>query len=118
MKKAILAKPGEKLEVIDFVDDLQYFYKYIECRCIDIVYVKDYLLIVDDEGLLVDDPQVNVVASIMYGHPICGNVLIVKEGYNEEGEPTCEGLTNEEIGKFNERFMKLIGKIKDLRGKR
>ena len=47
MKKAILAKPSERLELIDFVDDLQYFYKYVECRCIDIVYVKDYLLIVD-----------------------------------------------------------------------
>lgn len=118
MKKAILAKPGERLEVIDFVDDLQFYYKHIECRCIDIVYVKDYLLIVDDEGLLVDDPQVNVVASIMYGHPICGNVLIVKEGYTDEGEPTCEGLTDEEVGEFHESFMRLIKKVKKLRGEK
>lgn len=118
MKKAILAKPGERLELIDFVDDLQYFYKHIGCRCIDIVYVKDYLLIVDDEGLLVDDPQVNIVASILYGHPICGNALIVKEGYNEEGEPTCEGLTDEDVEKFQASFMELIKKVKNLRGEK
>ena len=118
MKKAILAKPNNPLEVIDFIDELEYYYKHIECRCIDIVYVGDYLLIVDDEGLLTDDPQINVIASILYGHPICGNVLIVKEGYNEDGEPTCEGLTDEEIEKFHESFMRLIKKVKKSRGEK
>ena len=112
MKKAILAKPHQRLEVIDFVDDLEFYYKHIECRCIDIVRVKDYLLIVDDEGLLVDDPQVNTVPSVLYGYPICGNALIVKEGYNEDGEPVCEGLTDEEIGEFYESFMKLIKRVR------
>ena len=75
-------------------------------------------MIVDDGGLLVDDPQVNTVASILYGHPICGNVLIVKEGYTDESEPTCEGLTDEEIGEFHESFMRLIEKVKKLRGEK
>lgn len=108
MGKAILAKPGEPLQVIDFVDELEFYYEHLGCDLIDIVRGGDYLIIVDDEGLFVRDPQLNEAASVLYGSPLFGAALIVKEGYSETGEAICEGLTSEDIHKFIVDFMKLI----------
>lgn len=108
MGKAVLAKPGEPLQIIDFVDELEFFYEHLGCDLIDIVRADEYLLIVDDEGLLVGDPQPNEAASILYGNPIFGSALIVKEGYTEIGEAICEGLTSDDIRKLIQKFLSLV----------
>lgn len=108
MGKAILAIPGEPLRAIEFVDDLEFYYEHLGCDLIDIVRGGDYLIIVDDEGLLVGEPQLNEAASVLYGSPLFGAALIVKEGYTEIGEAFCEGLSDEDIHNFIVDFMKLV----------
>ena len=108
MGKAVLARPGEPLQVVDFVDELEFYYEHLGCDLVDIVRAGDYLLIVDDEGLLVGDPQPNDAASILYGHPIFGAALIVKEGHDESGVAYCEELTSEDIHKLIQKFIRLV----------
>lgn len=54
---------------------------------------RPYVMIVNEEGLLRDLP-VNNTASLLYAGitPIVGDVVIMKEGYNDEGEPDILGL--------------------------
>lgn len=54
---------------------------------------KPYVMIVNEEGLLHDLP-VNNTGSLLYAGitPIVGDVLIMQEGFNDEGEPDLMGL--------------------------
>lgn len=79
--------------------------KAIGCNCIDIVHAvnlpEPYCLVVDDEGLLVDEPVINPVASYLYGmrdhgQPLCGDVLIMKDKYTDDGIETV-GLEREDL---------------------
>lgn len=54
-----------------------------------------YCMIVNEEGVLLDLP-VNNAASLLYGGMIVGNVLIMKEGVNDDGEPDIVGLEETE----------------------
>lgn len=82
-------------------------YEMIDCRLIDVVYAnglpEPYVMVVDDEGLLVDEPRLNVIGSILYGmrehgQPIVGNAIIMKDVMTEDGK--CLGwLTNKDVAK-------------------
>lgn len=115
---AILLAPGEKPAVIEFdkkEKGLEFYYKNLDCSCIDIVHCygiwkgmnadgKDqnaYSLVVDDEGLLKADPQINMAASLLYGffvhgEPIVGRAMVCKDEHTDEGIETV-GLTLDEI---------------------
>lgn len=63
-------------------------------------------MIVDDEGLLKDKP-INHIASIWYGYPIVGDVVICKEGWTPEGNDlvdmghdTAENICNQILKTF------------------
>lgn len=67
---------------------LQFCYREIGCDLIDIAptqYLKSpYIMIADDEGLLKNDPHLNIIGSYLYGiqdhgNPIVGDTLIMKE---------------------------------------
>lgn len=118
--KAVVFKANGLAMVVDFPegeDKLHWYYDTIGCRCIDIVkpygleqvakmydlkaYLDKFSMVVDDEGLLVDEPQVNVVASLLYGaddhgQVLCGDVLIVKDEETEEGIDSV-GLNDAEV---------------------
>jgi len=53
------------VEINDSESHLEQFYRLIDCRCIDIAVRKiggrPYNIVVDDEGLLVDDPIVSAI---------------------------------------------------------
>ena len=59
-----------------------------------------YVMVVDEEGALKDN-QVNLVASILYGildNPEClifGSIVIMKEGYTEDGPDIVDMSLNE-----------------------
>lgn len=85
--KSIILKAGSQLPPVATIinDDLDEFYKIIECDTIDIVARKIgntyYDIICDDEGLFKDNPIVSVVSED--GLPlICGTIIICnsKEG--------------------------------------
>ena len=125
MKKTILLKPFKEFEVIDFKDDLHYYYEKIQCECIDIVQPhimnhldkkfqsKQFCLIVDDEGLLVENPQLNLYASTVYGNTIFGNALVCKELHTEDGIYTV-GLNDDDIEVFFKAIQDAIEKVKGL----
>ena len=72
---------------------------------IEIVYPRylpaPYVMIVNEEGLLEGLPQnafgCSVYGTREHGHPIVGNVVLMKEGVNEDGELNILGLEPEEI---------------------
>lgn len=73
------------------------FYKLLNCRCIDIVRRKigdiDCNLIVDDEGLLIDNPIVSAID--VSGTPCLFGNILVASGRTVDGELT--ELTDEEL---------------------
>lgn len=123
MRKTILLKPIHDYEVLNFKNDLDFYYDKIECDCIDIVspYVmndmskkfksKHFCLIVDDEGLLVQNPKMNVIASMAYGNRICGNVLVCREKMTPDGVITI-GLTDDDINVFFKTVQGVIDLVK------
>ena len=80
---------------------LLFFYRQLCCRSIEIIRpftgknTKNQVFIVDEEGALKPN-QINVVASMFYGMPIYGNVLLAKEGIRN-GEPDIVGFNWDEL---------------------
>lgn len=80
--------------------------KAIGCDLVDIQscaleQLKDYCLVFDEEFLLKEKPVINPVASYFYGlqhhgQPLCGNVLIMKDKFTDEGLETT-GLDDDDI---------------------
>lgn len=53
------------------------------------------VMVVDEEGLI-NGSAVNPIASLLYGHVICGTVLIAREDLRN-GEPDIVGFTIEQV---------------------
>ena len=99
MKTYAILLDGKKApQVIEFTAEqdggkrLDYYYKAIDCETIDIVHtsIEDTCLIVDDEGLFKEKPEVNVIASFLYGirehgQPIVGKALFTAEVMTTDG---------------------------------
>ena len=56
---------------------------------------RPYVMIVNEDGVLLD-LQINNTGALLYQGPIVGNVLILKEGLNEDGEPDLLSLDDGE----------------------
>lgn len=99
-----------RMEVHD-IKESEFEYKFealqkaIDCDCIDIVHASNlpspYCMVVDDESLLKEKPIINLVASYLYGadehgQPICGDVIIMKDEFTDEGIETA-GLDDMEV---------------------
>ena len=113
MKKLLLLREGvffkiSEVEVEEKIE-LETYYKNLNCDCIDIVepYGLDeegrekYCLIVDDEALVKENPQINFFGSLLYGvldhkQPLAGKVLVGKNKYTEYGLCTV-GLEEEDV---------------------
>lgn len=100
---ALLITTDDKFETVKCnpKNGLKDFYENIGCNLVQVVMPyglqrigllgENYIMVVDEEGLLKDEPKLNVFASTFYGSPIYGNAMIVKE--NEED---FEALTEED----------------------
>lgn len=94
---AILLDSNKAPQVIEFtaeqgIERLDYFYKAIDCETIDVVNtsLKDTCLVVDDEGLFKEKPEINIIASLLYGvrthgQPIVGKALLTAEISTPDG---------------------------------
>ena len=76
------------------------FYEIVHPRSLS----HKFLMLCDDERVLKDLP-VNHVASELYGTrihgcPICGDVLIMREYIDEEGERDICGLNDRDVGEL------------------
>lgn len=113
MKKFLLLREGVffKISEVEAGEkiELETYYKNLDCDCIDIVepYGLDeegrekYCLIVDDEALVKENPQINFFGSLLYGvldhkQPLAGKVLVGKNKYTEDGLCTV-GLEEEDV---------------------
>ncbi len=72
---------------------------------------KPFVMIVNEEGLIKELP-VNVVGSLMYGtpvhgSPIVGNIVIMKEGWTDEGKDLL-GLSDEEVVTLTNELVSLF----------
>ena len=117
--KGLLIKANGISEIVEFPekDKLGWYYETLGCDCIDIVapygvdeiakkhdmrsIIGKFCLVVDDEGLLKDEPVVNPIASLMYGCDIHGQALFgdVLVGANLETVDGVEtvGLTDNDM---------------------
>ena len=71
---------------------------------------RPYMMLINEEGLLHDLP-LNTVGSYFYqthlhGHPIVGNIILMKDGYRC-GERDIVGLEEDEAEKLMDMVLKL-----------
>ncbi len=125
MSKYVLLKNDGNLEVKELEEklELETMYDWIGCDFIEIgqSIINDKMdcsvkLVFDEEFLLKNEPQVNKIASLLFGYGIlhdevlCGNVLIAKDVLNEEGEPELSGFNDGEIKKL-ESIIEIVRNI-------
>ena len=97
MKLLLLDVENNELKTVE-ANGLDDYYKYLNCRTIDIVHRKindvECEIICDDEGLLKQNPKVSAVD--ITGQPILfGNLLIASGTVTDDGEliePTPEEI--------------------------
>ena len=97
MKLLLLDVENNELKTVE-ANGLDDYYKYLNCRTIDIVYRKindvECNIICDDEGLLKQNPKVSAVD--ITGKPILvGNLLVASGKVTDDGEliePTPEEI--------------------------
>lgn len=106
MNKAIKLRTDGHIEIIDVpntISLLEWFYEQIGCSCIENVYPRGlddpFMMVMDGEALLRDEPVINFAASWLYqtqkhGHPICGTVLIMQKIMTSSG-PDIGGIPND-----------------------
>ena len=102
MKLLLLDVENNELKTVE-ANGLDDYYKYLNCRTIDIVHRKindvECEIICDDEGLLTKNPKVSAVDIL--GQPMLfGNLLIAGGTVTDDGELTEP--TPEEIQHFME----------------
>ena len=111
MSYAMVIKASGEARMVEFPteDKLDWYYETIGCDCIDIVnpyqiekigkenglksLVGKFCIIVDDEGLLKEEPKINVIASLLYGYDshgqgLFGDVIIAQNKETDDGIET------------------------------
>lgn len=93
----------ETASVVEIPDELDAFYKILNCDCIDIVVRaiggrcrKKFNIVCDDEALLKNDPKISAIDNL--GNvQLCGNLFIV-------GGPVVDGnLTS--LNEYDEAYL-------------
>ena len=116
MKTALLITTDDKFGEIEFDNNLEFFYKNIGCDLIEIVPLRalqelahlgeNFIMVVDEEGLLKDQPKLNIYASVFYGSMIYGNAIIVKD----DGEDFV-GLEKKDHEELSTAIAVLLGQL-------
>ena len=114
--KGIVITASDKLSVQEFSEPLYKTIGAVVGGYIEVVHPRGlkapYCMIVNEEGLLNHLP-VNAVGSFLYetlahGWPIVGTIVIMKDGFNDDGEPDIIGLSDDDIkymcGKLKHTF--------------
>lgn len=69
---------------------------------------RPFILIVDEEGRLTGR-KINQIGCWLYGHTIVGDVLIMQEGLNADGEPDILGLNDGGIDSLEDQLFTATG---------
>ena len=97
---------NEEAKVIEIADNLDEFYKTLNCDTIDIVKrkigIKHFYIVCDDNGLFQEQPKISAIDNL--GEVmLVGNLFIV----SGDNEGNLVGLTNEESKYIMERVKTL-----------
>lgn len=112
--KGIVITTDNKVEVQTFEEPLYQTIGKAVGGYIEVVHPKGlpepFVMIVNEEGLLQQLPT-NLIGCLLYatdqhGIPIVGNIVLMKEGWTDEG-PDIVGLDPEEITSFFEAMREL-----------
>ena len=114
--KAVKSSADNKVGIIELKSmDLECLANAIGCKWVEVVRPKllykllkqkpisrygdrNIVMIVDEEGWLKESPEINVIASFLYGEPgIVGDVLFVAEELTENGIDIAELTESEAI---------------------
>ena len=79
------------------------FFETVRCRTLP----RKFVMLVDDCGYLKRLP-LNPIARILYGHPISGTALIMKEDIDEEGEHDLFGMDEDDTTELIRRLRSMI----------
>ena len=118
--KGVVVTTNNRVSIRSFGEPLYRTAKEVLGGYMEIVYPRGlnrpYLMLCNDEGLLQGLP-VNIFASDVYcaregGYPIVGNVIIMKEGTNDYGEPDVIGLEDDEAEDIADVIRNFYGKGK------
>lgn len=101
-------KNNKTPEFLDIPDQLESYYKLIQCRYIDIVRRKIgqryFNIVCDDEGMLADMAKISAISNL--GEiMLVGNLIICSDKVTDDGDLT--GLTEEEAEYIKERIQHL-----------
>ena len=123
--KGIVFTTDEKMFVKEFTQPLYRSVGEVVDGWIEVVHPKGLehplCFICNEEGLQKNLP-LNPIGSVWYrtaehGHPIVGNIVVMKEGITEDG-PDIVGLTDDEIAEIKAMATEISGGlIQDLDGK-
>jgi len=116
MKTALLITTNDEVKEIEFENSLEFYYKQLDCDVITLTTLrtlheiaglsKDFVMIVDEEALMKDEPKFNIYASAFRGTSIYGNAMIVKDN----GED-FEGLEKEDHEQLSRAIRTLLDKL-------
>lgn len=113
MSNAVKLNTDGTVEIVDVPEQgklLEWMYGQIGCDMVEHVYPRmlsePYMLVIDEEGLLKENPIINFIASWYYqtqvhGQPIVGTVLIMKQDAID-GEMHDVGMSEDEANTFSE----------------
>lgn len=103
--KGIVITSNDKMRVQEFSDPAHISIGDAVGGWIEIVHPmrleQPYCMVVNEEGMLRNLP-INIFGSFLYGFdrhciPILGEIVLLKEGINSDGEPDILGLDEQEI---------------------
>ncbi len=113
--KGIVITAQDNIEIRDFDQPLYKSIGNVVGGFIEIVnpigLKQPFVMIVNEDGLRLE-LELNAVGSVLYGtlahgHPIVGDIVIMKRGYTEEG-PDIVGLEDQEAAGLYLMFTKML----------
>ncbi len=113
--KGIVITAQDNIEIRDFDQPLYKSIGNVVGGFIEIVnpigLKQPFVMIVNEDGLRLE-LELNAVGSVLYGtlahgHPIVGDIVIMKRGYTEEG-PDIVGLEDQEAAGLYLTFAKML----------
>ena len=108
---ALSVKAIDEIEVVELTGDSLDKLQKMVGGFIEIVRARNlrlpYVMVVNEEGLIHNLP-VNNTGSLLYAGitPIVGDVVIMKEGYNDEGEPDLLWMEKQEAQNLADEFLR------------
>lgn len=108
---------GEELDNHDLWKQIGGYYEVVAPVMLQYTEWRDVRILCDDEGLLKDGMKINKLASGLYAapSPIVGDVLLVRQGFAEDGEADIYPFTEYQLSYAEKFFSRLLNDLKTVK---